>query len=139
MSLALRLALGFVMVLAATLMLLLASASSSSSVFDQIYPWLLGANVMITLIMAGLTIWVIVRFWQRFQRGVFGARIMVRLAFAFALIGIIPVVLVSFVSAQFLAKTIDSWSFSKGKTILHQLELGSLGYDSPLIFQLGKK
>jgi nitrogen fixation/metabolism regulation signal transduction histidine kinase len=108
-SLALRLALGLVMVLAAALMLLLASASSSSSVFDQIYPWLLAANVLITLIMMGVTVWVVIRFWQRMRRGVFGARIMVRLAFAFALIGIIPVALVSFVSAQFLAKTIDSW------------------------------
>lgn len=125
MSLALRAALLLVFVLAAGLLLLLASASSSSSAVDRFYPWLVGANAAVAALMAGLTIGVVMRVVQRYRRKVFGARIMVRLAVAFALISAVPVSLVSIVSAQYLAKTIDSW-FSQGVNVA--LESGvSLG------------
>ena len=113
MSLALRLALLLVFVLAGVLILLLAAASSSSSAFDRYYPWLIGANSVVAALMVGLTVGVVIRVWRRYRQRVFGARMMVRLAIAFALIGAVPVALVSLVSAQFLAKTIDSW-FSQG-------------------------
>jgi nitrogen fixation/metabolism regulation signal transduction histidine kinase len=103
----------------------LASASSSSSVVDRFYPWLVAANAAVAAVMAGLTVWVVLRVVQRYRRKVFGARIMVRLAIAFALISAIPVSLVSVVSAQYLAKTIDGW-FSQGVNVA--LESGvSLG------------
>ncbi len=125
MSMALRFALLAVFVLAAALLLLLASASSSSSAVDRFYPWLVGANAAVAALMAGLTVWVVLRVVQRYRRKVFGARIMVRLAIAFALISAIPVSLVSIVSAQYLAKTIDGW-FSQGVNVA--LESGvSLG------------
>jgi nitrogen fixation/metabolism regulation signal transduction histidine kinase len=125
MSMALRLALLAVFVLAAALLLLLASASSSGSAVDRFYPWLVGANAVVAAVMAGLTVWVVLRVVQRYRRKVFGARIMVRLAVAFALISAIPVSLVSVVSAQYLAKTIDGW-FSQGVNVA--LESGvSLG------------
>lgn len=116
MSLALRLALLLVFVLAGVLILLLAAASSSSSAFDRYYPWLIGANSIVAALMAALTVGVVIRVWRRYRQKVFGARIMVRLAIAFALIGAVPVALVSLVSAQFLAKTIDSW-FSQGVNV----------------------
>ena len=116
MSLALRLALLLVFVLAGVLILLLAAASSSSSAFDRYYPWLIGANTIVEALMAALTVGVVIRVWRRYRQKVFGARIMVRLAIAFALIGAVPVALVSLVSAQFLAKTIDSW-FSQGVNV----------------------
>lgn len=116
MSLALRLALLLVFVLAGVLILLLAAASSSSSAFDRYYPWLIGANSIVAALMAALTVGVVIRVWRRYRQRVFGARIMVRLAIAFALIGAVPVALVSLVSAQFLAKTIDSW-FSQGVNV----------------------
>ena len=109
MSRALRAALLLVLGLAALLMLLLAASSSSSSAFDRYYPWLVAANSIVAALMVVVTIAVIVRVYRRYQRRVFGTRLMVRLAIAFALIGAIPVALVSFISAQFLAKTIDSW------------------------------
>jgi nitrogen fixation/metabolism regulation signal transduction histidine kinase len=115
-SLALKLALLLVFVLAAGLLVLLASASSSSSVVDRFYPWLVGANAAVAAVMAALTVWVVLRAVQRYRRKVFGARIMVRLAVAFALISAIPVSLVSIVSAQYLAKTIDSW-FGQGVNV----------------------
>lgn len=125
MSRALRAALLLVLGLSALLMLLLAASSSSSSAFDRYYPWLVAANSIIAALMVVVTIAVIVRVYRRYKRRVFGARLMVRLAIAFALIGAIPVALVSFISAQFLAKTIDSW-FSQSVNVA--LESGvSLG------------
>lgn len=109
MSFALRIALLLVFLLAAVLLVLLATASSSSSVVDRFYPWLVAANAVVAAFMAGLTAWVVFRAWGRWRQKIFGARLMVRLALAFALIGTVPILLVSFVSAQFLAKTIDSW------------------------------
>jgi len=85
-SLTLRLALLFVFAAAAALLTLLATASSSSSTFDPFYPWLIAANVLVAALMASLTAWVVFRAWNRFRKKVFGARLMVRLAFAFALI-----------------------------------------------------
>lgn len=125
MSLALRLALIAVFLFAAVLLLLLATASSSSSVFDQFYPWLIAANSLVAAVMAVLTAWVVIRAVRRFRQRVFGARLMVRLAAAFALIGAVPVILVSLLSAQFLARTIDTW-FSQSVNVA--LESGvSLG------------
>jgi len=132
MSLALRLALILVFFLAVALLLLLANASgSSSSALDRFYPWLIGANSVLAALMAVLAAWVVVRVWRRYQRKVFGARLMVRLAIAFALIGAVPVALVSFVSAQFLAKTIDSW-FSQGVNVAlgSGLSLGRASLDA---------
>ncbi|MBU6142662.1 MAG: HAMP domain-containing protein [Betaproteobacteria bacterium] len=139
MSLALRIALLLVVVLAVVLMLLLASASSSSSALDQFYPWLVGASGAVALAMVGLTIGVIVRVWRRFRRGEFGTRIMIRLAIAFALIGAVPVALVSFVSAQFLAKTIDSW-FSQGVNVALEsgVSLGRASLDGIQVDALAK-
>ncbi len=106
-------------------MLLLAASSSSSSAFDRYYPWLVAANSVVAALMVVVTIAVIVRVYRRYKRRVFGTRLMVRLAIAFALIGAIPVALVSFISAQFLAKTIDTW-FSQSVNVA--LESGvSLG------------
>lgn len=130
MSLMLRLALAAVFVLSVALLMLLAAASSSSSTFDRYYPWIVGANTVLATAMAAIAVLVVLRVWQRYRKKVFGARIMVRLAIAFALIAIIPVTLVSVVSAQFLAQTIDTW-FAKGVDVALQsgVSLGRASLD----------
>ena len=59
--------------------------------------------------MALLAVIVIVRAARRVRNKVFGSRLMIRLALAFAVMGIVPVALVSLASVQFLARSIDSW------------------------------
>jgi len=113
MSFLLRLFLLLVFAMAAGILALLSMASGNESRLDTFYPWLVGANLVVVLAMAGLAIWVVVRAIRHHRAGVFGSRLMVRLALAFAAMGIIPVLLVSLVSVQFLARTIDSW-FSEG-------------------------
>lgn len=109
MSLAFRLALAVVFVLAGVVLAMLSIATGVGSHFDEAYPWLLGTNFVLAAIMAVLTVLVLLRTWRRYRQRVFGSRLMVRLAMAFALMGILPVLLISLVSAQFIARTIDSW------------------------------
>ena len=113
MSFLLRLSLLLVFAMAAGILALLSMASGNESRVDSFYSWLVAANLVVVLAMAGLVSWVVVRAVRRHRARVFGSRLMVRLALAFAAMGIIPVVLVSLVSVQFLARSIDSW-FSQG-------------------------
>ena len=113
MSFLLRLSLLLVFAMAAGILALLSMATGNESRLDTFYPWLVGANLVVVLAMAGLAVWVVIRAVRRHRAGVFGSRLMVRMALAFAAMGIIPVLLVSLVSVQFLARTIDSW-FSEG-------------------------
>lgn len=109
MSFTLRLSLLFVFAMAAGVVALLSMASGNESRLDEFYGWLLAANIVVVLAMVILVIWVVVRAIRRHRAGAFGSKLMVRLALAFAVMGIIPVLLVSLVSVQFLARSIDSW------------------------------
>ncbi|MEY3095305.1 MAG: hypothetical protein RIR74_397 [Pseudomonadota bacterium] len=109
MSLALRLGLLVVVLSAAVFLALLAMASGQESRLDDWYAWLVGMNLVLSAAMATLVVLVLARTWRRHRQRVFGSRLMIRLALAFAPMGIVPVGLVAVVSSQFLAKTIDSW------------------------------
>ncbi len=109
MSFLLRLSLLLVFAMAAGTVALLSMASGNETRLDAFYPWLVAANGVVILAMAGLAVWVMVRAVRRHRAGLFGSRLMIRMALAFAFMAIIPVVLVSLVSVQFLARTIDSW------------------------------
>lgn len=108
-SLALRLSFVLVVALAGLVLALLAMASGHQSRLDEFYAGLLTANIVLAIAMAVLVVLVLHRAWSRYQQKAFGSRLMIRLALAFALMAIVPVALVSIVSSQFLAKTIDSW------------------------------
>lgn len=109
MSLTLRLSLLLAFVMGGALLALLSQASESESRLDGFFSWLLTANLFVVGAMAVLAVLVIVRAVKRVRNKVFGSRLMIRLALAFAVMGIVPVVLVSLASVQFLARSIDSW------------------------------
>ena len=109
MSFTLRLSLALVFVLGGVILALLSMASGAESRLDRYYPYLLGANFVLALAMAILTLLIVLRTYKRYRQRVFGSRLMVRLALAFTLMGIVPVTLVSLVSVQFLSRSIDSW------------------------------
>jgi nitrogen fixation/metabolism regulation signal transduction histidine kinase len=91
------------------LLFLLASASSNTPLFERAYPYLLGANATIALTMVllvGIQVW---RLGKRYRAGVFGARMMARFALSFALMGLVPGVVIYMVSVQFLSRSIESW------------------------------
>jgi len=95
--------------LAGVLLFVLTSASSNSRAFERNYPILLAANGAIALVLFVLVAVLAARLLRRVRAGRFGSRLMARFAVAFALMGVVPGVLVYVVSSQFLLRSIESW------------------------------
>ncbi len=109
MTFAFRLALLLVFAFAGGMLAVLSMASGLESRLDEVYPILVAANLALVVVMAVMAIAMVAKAWGRYRRREFGARLTIRLATALTLMGILPVALVSLVSVQFLARTIDSW------------------------------
>ena len=119
--------------LSGVLLFLLASASANTGFFERHYSWLLALNVMLALGMFGLVIVLAQRLWRRYKAGVFGTRMMLRLALFFTLVGVLPGVFVYVVSAQFLSKSIETWFNVRVDSALESgLTLGRDAIDSML-------
>ncbi len=88
---------------------MLASSASSTATFGRHYPLLLAINGGIA---AALLVFVLALMWRlvrRHRARRFGARLMARFAVAFALMGVLPGMLIYVVSVQFLSRSIESW------------------------------
>jgi nitrogen fixation/metabolism regulation signal transduction histidine kinase len=96
---------GAVLVLA----FLLSIATNNRAFYERHYVWLFWVNVAV----AGFLVLVIgiaaLRLLLRVQRRKFGSRLLLKLAAIFALVGVIPGVLIYTVSYQFVARSIESW------------------------------
>ncbi|MBW8830531.1 MAG: PAS-domain containing protein [Burkholderiales bacterium] len=88
---------------------LLSIATNNRAFYERHYVWLFWVNVAV----AGFLILVIgiaaVRLLVRVQRGKFGSRMLLKLTAIFALVGVIPGVLIYTVSYQFVSRSIESW------------------------------
>ncbi|MGE5864370.1 MAG: PAS domain-containing sensor histidine kinase, partial [Rhizobacter sp.] len=91
------------------LVFLLSLATNSRGIYEHHYVWLFWVNVVV----AGLLVLVIgiagVRLTLRVRRGKFGSRLLLRLAAVFAMVGVLPGVLIYTVSYQFVARSIETW------------------------------
>lgn len=115
------------------LLFLLASASSNTPLFERHYPLLLGLNITITVAMVLLIAVLVRRLVRRARSGVFGTKLMARLALSFALMGVIPGALIYVVSVQFLSRSIESWFDVRVDNALESgLSLGRATIDSLL-------
>ena len=96
---------GVAMVLA----FLLSIATDNRLFYEKHFQWLFWVN----LLVAGLLMLVIgiaaTRLLVRVQRGKFGSRLLLKLAAIFALVGVLPGVLIYTVSYQFVSRGIESW------------------------------
>jgi nitrogen fixation/metabolism regulation signal transduction histidine kinase len=104
----------FVSLVAATgvamvLAFLLSIATDNRLFYEKHFRWLFWVN----LLVAGLLMLVIgiaaTRLLVRVQRGKFGSRLLLKLAAIFALVGVLPGVLIYTVSYQFVSRGIESW------------------------------
>ncbi len=88
---------------------LLSVTTNSPTLYEQHYVWLFWVNVVV----AGLLVLVIgvaaVRLAVRARSGKFGSRLLLKLALIFALVGVVPWVLIYTVSFQFVSRSIESW------------------------------
>jgi nitrogen fixation/metabolism regulation signal transduction histidine kinase len=115
------------------LLFLLASASENSALFDQHYPWLLGLNALMAAALLGLVTLLLTRLYRRHKRGEFGSKLMARLVLLFALIGILPGLVIYIVSVQFVSRSIESWFNVQVESALESgLTLGRTALDASL-------
>ena len=91
------------------LMFLLALATNNREVYERNYNWLFAMNVLVAAVLLGLLLWGGVRLALRLRRGRFGSRLLLKLAGIFALVGVVPGLLIYVVSYQFVSRSIESW------------------------------
>ncbi|MDX1668471.1 MAG: ATP-binding protein [Limnobacter sp.] len=117
--------------LGGVLLFLLASASNNTDLFEEHYPLLITLNGLIAAGLFGVLILLIGRMIRRYRARVFGSRLLLRMSLSFALMGLIPGLVLYVVSVQFLAKSIDSWFDVRVDGALEQgLKLGQTALDS---------
>ncbi len=95
--------------LAAISLFLLTSASSNTDLFAGSYPYLLALNGVLVVALAGLVGVQLRDLWREYRERQFGSRLKARLVLTFALMGVVPGLVVYAVSLQFVVRSIQSW------------------------------
>ena len=88
---------------------LLAIATNNPALYERHYVWLFWVNVALASTLVLVIVVAGVRMLWRVSRGSFGSRLLLKLAAIFALVGILPGVLIYTVSYQFVSRSIESW------------------------------
>ena len=91
------------------LLFLLTLATNNRALYERNYAWLFGVNVLVAVALLAVLVWVAVRLGMRLRKGRFGSRLLVKLAAIFALVGLLPGLLIYVVSYQFVTRSIESW------------------------------
>ena len=91
------------------LLFLLTQATGNRELYEKNYPLLLALNVVVAVLLALVIGWIVVRLALRLRRGRFGSRLLVKLAAIFALVGLVPGLMIYVVSYQFVSRSIESW------------------------------
>jgi len=90
-------------------LILLATASGDTAMFARHYPLLLALNAALAMLLAALLAYQLVTLARRYRARVFGTRLTLRLLARFAMLAVLPGLIVYAVSVQFLARSIESW------------------------------
>ena len=93
----------------ALLILLAKSISNSDFISSDSFRILLGLNIFFICSLIILIAVQIFRLLQSVKKEITGSRLTLRLVMSFALMGIVPVLIVYLVSVNFLTKSIESW------------------------------
>lgn len=95
--------------LATILLFLLATASGNTTLFGHYYWWLVALNGLMALGLAVLVGTRLRRLRRQVHARQFGSRLAWRMTLSFALVAVLPGVLVYTISVQFLTKSIETW------------------------------
>ena len=121
----------FITAIGLVLMFLLAQATNNRALYERNYARLFGLNVVVAGLLILVIGWVAFRLFKRLRQGKFGSRLLIKLAAIFALVGVVPGVLVYVVSYQFVSRSIESWFDVKVEGALDAgLNLGRATLDS---------
>ena len=98
-----------VMALGLILLLLLTQSTNNRELYERNYARLFAINVVVASVLFAVIACMAVRLFMRLRRGKFGSRLLVKLATIFALVGLMPGLLIYVVSYQFVSRSIESW------------------------------
>src|SRR3954466_2472324 len=124
---------------AATGIFLLATASSETTLLGTHYQFLLLLNAALAALLAGLVVYQLVALIRRYRARVFGTRLTLRLLGRFAVLAVVPGLIVYTVSVQFLTRSIESWFDVKVDAALEGgMSLGQQAIDQMMVEMQGK-
>ena len=127
-------AIGIIGSFALLLLVLLSLASSNTQFFENYFIWLYAANVIIGICLALVIFILVAVIAVRWYRGHFGTRLIAKLAMIFALVGVVPGLILYGVSLQFVSRSIETWFDVKVESALEAgLELGRATLSSSLL------
>ena len=98
-----------VLALSLVLLFLLTQATQKWELYEQNYELLFTLNAIVAAALLLVIGWAGFKLVQRLRAGKFGSRLLLKLAAIFALIGIVPGILIYTVSYQFVSRSIESW------------------------------
>jgi nitrogen fixation/metabolism regulation signal transduction histidine kinase len=126
-------------VVAATGVFLLATASSETALLGMHYQFLLLLNAALAALLAALVVYQLVALVRRYRARVFGTRLTLRLLGRFAVLAVVPGLIVYTVSVQFLTRSIESWFDVKVDAALEGgMSLGQQAIDQMMVELQGK-
>ncbi|HEY0956355.1 MAG TPA: ATP-binding protein [Roseateles sp.] len=83
--------------------------TSERGFFERHYHWLYWVNVAVAAVLTLVILTAAVRLVVRVRSGRFGSRLLLKLAGIFALVGVVPGVMIYAVSYQFVNRSIETW------------------------------
>ncbi|QWE18679.1 sensor histidine kinase [Polynucleobacter corsicus] len=107
------------------LLALLSIATSNTEFFDNYFIWLYAANVVVGICLTLVILTLVIVIAIRWRKGYFGTRLVAKLAMIFALVGVVPGLILYGVSLQFVSRSIETWFDVQVESALDAgLELG---------------
>jgi nitrogen fixation/metabolism regulation signal transduction histidine kinase len=100
---------GVVVALGLVLLFLLTQATGNRELYERNYALLFGLNIAVAVLLLLVIGWIALRLALRLRQGRFGSRLLVKLAAIFALVGLMPGLMIYVVSYQFVSRSIESW------------------------------
>ena len=100
---------GIVVALGLILLFLLTQATDNRELYERNYALLFGLNIAVAVLLLLVIAWIALRLVLRVRQGRFGSRLLVKLAAIFALVGLMPGMMIYVVSYQFVSRSIESW------------------------------
>ncbi len=104
--------------MALVLLFLLTQATQRWEAYEQNFSLLFSLNMVFAALLLAVITWLGVRLFRRLRQGKFGSRLLVKLASIFALVGILPGILIYAVSYQFVTRAIEVWFDTKVEVAL---------------------
>ena len=128
----------FIVLLSATLgaflLYLLSNASANTAASGEYYSLLVALNILLAAFLIGVIGYQVWRLFKQIRSGVVGSRFTRRLLMSFAMMALIPGLIVYLVSVNFLTRSIESWFNVKVEAALEGgLNLGRTALDIMLL------